>query len=167
MRTAVYAGSFDPITNGHLWMVEEGAKLFDELVVAIGENPSKKYTFTLDERLDMLRDATRHVTNVTTATFTNAYLVHYAKGIGAQYILRGVRNSADYTYEHTMRHINEDLGKDITSVFLMPPRGIAEVSSSMVKGLIGPQGWEATVSKYVPAPVLQKLLTRFGNAAVP
>jgi len=115
MRTAVYAGSFDPPTNGHLWMIQRGLQLFDRL------------------------------------------MVDYAKDQGASYILRGIRSSDDYEYERVMRHINGDLAPEIDTTFLMPPRDIAELSSSMVKGLIGPNGWQNLVQRYVPPPVFDYL----------
>lgn len=157
MRTAVYAGSFDPLTNGHLWMIERGLELFDRLIVAIGSNPSKSYTFSVPERLELLRRSIPSCERLTIAHFDNRYLVDYAKRMGADYILRGIRSQADYEYERVMRHINGDMARQITTVFLMPPRDIAELSSSMVKGLIGPEGWEDTVRRYVPAPVFETL----------
>jgi len=157
-RIGVYAGSFDPPTNGHLWMIEQGTALFDEMVVAIGVNPDKRYTFSLSERLEMLRQVTVEMSNVRVASFENKFLVDYAKEAGAQYVLRGIRNGADYFNEHSMRNINADLKKEVTTVFLMPPREIAEISSSLVKGLIGPQGWREVVRKYVPAPVYRAIL---------
>ena len=156
-RLAVYAGTFDPLTVGHLWMITEGSRLFDKLIVAIGINPDKRTLFSTQERLAMLVDSTRGLPNIAAETFTNQYLINYAHGAGARYILRGVRNETDYTYERGMRNINGDLGSGITTVFLMPPRDIAEVSSSMVKGLVGPEGWEQVVEKYVPGPVFEKL----------
>ena len=111
-------------------MIEQGVALFDQLVVAIGINPDKRYTFPLEERLR----------------------------IGASHILRGIRSESDYEYERTMRNINGDLDPAICTVFLMPPRDIAEVSSSMVKGLIGPKGWQQVVRKYVPKPVYQHII---------
>lgn len=157
----VYGGSFDPITVGHLWMIEQGARLFDELIVAIGINPDKKYTFSLEDRLDMLRDSTRSLRNLNIDTFENKYLVQYASSIGAKFILRGIRSEADYEYERAMRHVNSDLNSDVTTIFLMPPREIAEVSSSLVKGLVGPSGWEKVVRKYVPEPVYKRFLRKF------
>lgn len=156
---AVYAGSFDPLTVGHLWMIEEGCRIFKELCVAIGINPEKKYHFGLEERLKMLRDSTRQFRNVTVSSFSNLYLVDYAESIGASHILRGIRSPTDFEFERTMRNINGDFAPGITTVFLMPPRNIAEVSSSMVKGLIGPKGWERIVKRYVPAPVYDRLRT--------
>jgi pantetheine-phosphate adenylyltransferase len=157
MRTAVYAGSFDPPTNGHLWMIEQGLAMFDRLIVAIGNNPSKRYSFTVEERLELLRLSTQASDNLVIAHFDNRYLVDYARKRDARYVLRGIRSSSDYEYERVMRHINADMAPEITTVFLMPPRDIAEVSSNMIKGLTGPQGWEETVRRYVPEPVFRKI----------
>jgi len=159
MQTAVYAGSFDPLTNGHLWMIREGLELFDRLVVAIGNNPSKSYTFSVEERLELLSQSIPSCERLTITHFDNRYLVDYAKTVDADFILRGIRSSQDYEYERVMRHINGDMAPDIQTVFLMPPRDIAELSSSMVKGLIGPDGWEKTVRRYVPQAVFEKLET--------
>lgn len=165
-RLGVYAGTFDPPTVGHLWMVEAGAALFDELVVAIGINPQKRTMFSIEQRLAMLRDSTARFSNIRVETFTNQYLITYAQQIGARFILRGIRSESDYEYERTMRNINGDLDVTITTVFLMPPRGIAEVSSSMVKGLVGPAGWEKIVEGYVPPSVFERLKeVHYGNAS--
>ena len=92
------------------------------------------------------------------ASFSERYLIHFAQSIGATHLLRGIRSESDYEYERTMRHINGDLGVNICTVFLMPPRDVAEVSSSMVKGLVGPEGWQTVVRQYVPPPVYKALL---------
>ena len=152
-RKAVYAGSFDPLTNGHLWMIEQGLSLFDHVTVAIGINPEKNYTYGIDERLKILNKTLPLSDNLDIAYFENLYLVDYATEIGASYILRGIRSAHDYEFERGMRHTNSQLKQDITTVFLMPPRDLAEVSSSMVKGLIGPEGWEEHVAKMVPPSV--------------
>lgn len=165
MRTAVYAGSFDPPTNGHLWMIERGLELFDILIVAIGENPSKHYTFTVEERLELLRQSTNPCERLVIVHFDNRYLVDFAKIMEADYILRGIRSTQDYEYERVMKHINSDMAPDIHTVFLMPPRDIAELSSNMVKGLCGPIGWEDSVRRYVPDPVMRALENR--HAATP
>lgn len=157
MRKAVYAGSFDPIINGHLWMIREGQHLFDELVIAVGVNPVKKYSFSLKERLGMLNDSVGRLPKITIDSFTNKFLVNYALEINARYILRGIRNVTDYGNERGTRHINSDLSNQISTVFLMPPREISEVSSSMIKELIGPVGWEDIIKNYVPKPVLSAL----------
>lgn len=159
MKKAVYAGSFDPPTNGHLWMIQQGLEIFDTLIVAVGSNPSKNYTFTIPDRIKLLQESVPSCERLIFDDFDNKYLVDYAKSVGADYILRGIRSAADYEYERVMRAINGDLNREIQTVFLMPPRNIAEVSSSMVKGLIGPKGWEDTVRRYVPEPVFQQLAT--------
>ena len=141
MRRAVYAGSFDPITNGHLWMVEQGSALFEELIVAIGVNPEKRCRFSLEERLEMVREAVGGVGNVTVDSYENLFLVHYAQRIGAGHILRGIRNEDDYAYERGMRYVNAEIDSHVTTVFLMPPREHAEISPGFVKGLVGPAGW--------------------------
>jgi pantetheine-phosphate adenylyltransferase len=157
-RLGVYAGSFDPLTIGHLWMVGEGARLFEQLIVAVGVNPDKKQTFGVDERLVMLRESCSSFHNVSVTSFSNRYLIDYAESVAATHILRGIRSAGDYEYERTMRNINGDLDPRICTVLLIPPRDIAEVSSSMVKGLIGPAGWRRIVKKYVPQPVYRRLL---------
>ncbi|MDC0295110.1 pantetheine-phosphate adenylyltransferase, partial [bacterium] len=158
MQTAVYAGSFDPPTNGHLWMISQGLALFDRLVVAIGQNPSKNYVFSTEERIDLLRSSIPSCERLTITHFDNRYLVDYAKEVGAEFILRGIRSPGDYEYERVMRHINSDMAPDINTVFLMPPREMAELSSSMVMGMVGPEGWGKTVRRYVPSPVFDALV---------
>lgn len=140
-------------------MIEQGVAMFDKLIVAIGDNPSKRYSFSVEERLELLMESTSHFDGLEVAHFNNRYLVDYAKEVKADFILRGIRSSHDYEYERVMRYINGDMAPDITTVLLMPPRDIAELSSNMVKGLIGPEGWEDTVRRYVPDPVFN-LITK-------
>lgn len=156
-NTAIYAGSFDPPTKGHIWMIERGSAIFDKLIVAIGTNPDKHCVFTAAERLEMLYFSTKELKNVSIKSFPFQYLVNFAKSEEAQFILRGIRSPEDYGKEKDMRNVNEDLDPSITTAFLMPPRELAEISSSMVKGLVGPKGWEKVVSRYVSQPVLKKL----------
>jgi pantetheine-phosphate adenylyltransferase len=158
MAKAVYAGSFDPPTNGHMYMIREGARLFDELVVAIGVNPDKKTTFDLETRLSLLRAVTAGLDSVRVESFENQFLIRYAASLGAEYILRGIRNGQDFSYERTMRHVNGDLEPDIATVFLIPPRHLAETSSSFVKGLVGPEGWREVVKGFVPPEVYDAIL---------
>ena len=126
-RIAVYAGSFDPLTNGHLWMIRQGARMFDELIVAMGDNPDKRYTFSHEERMDMLRVALSDMPDVRIAEFHNRFLVDFANEHGATFMLRGIRSTQDYEYERVMRHINADMAPKVCTVFLMPPRGYGGV----------------------------------------
>ena len=158
--SCVYAGSFDPPTRGHLFMIARGAELFDRLIVAVGVNPGKQYSFTVEERVAMLRACTQEHENVSVEHFAGQYLVNYASSVGADYILRGIRSYHDYEFERAMRNVNEDLNPGITSVFLMPPREVCEVSSSFVKGMVGPEGWQEAIRPYVPEPVFEMLLKR-------
>ncbi len=160
-KKAVYAGSFDPITNGHVWMIKQGLKLFDKLVVAIGDNPHKQYTFSIPERISMLKKIAKEYQNIEVDAFNNKFLVKYAQSINAKYILRGIRSQVDYEFERGMRHINSDIDSNINTVFLMPPREITEISSSLVKGLIGSQGWMEVIEKYVPRNVLNNFIIHY------
>ncbi|MEO1510799.1 MAG: pantetheine-phosphate adenylyltransferase [Planctomycetota bacterium] len=156
-ETAVYAGSFDPPTNGHVWMIEHGAKLFDRLIIAVAENPEKNYSFPGDKRIAWLRGIAAGFENVEVISIENQFLAHFARDLGVRFVLRGIRNEDDYQYERAMRYVNTDLHPGLTTVFLMPPRALCEVSSSFVKGMIGPKGWEPIVEGYVPASVYADL----------
>lgn len=164
-RRCVYAASFDPITNGHLWVIEQGERLFDELVVAIGTNPDKQYTFSLPDRVGLVKASLTGHTKANVATYENRFLVEYARSQGAEFVLRGIRTEPDYQYERSMKYINSDLDSGIVTLFLMPPREIAEVSSSVVKSLVGLAGWESVLAKYVPPPVHAAFLERFSSPA--
>jgi len=162
-KVCVYAGSLDPITNGHLWMIEQGSKMYDNLIVAIGVNSEKKYTFSLEDRIKMLQETVKELPNVSIDEFSSKYLVKYAQQVGADFILRGVRNINDFVYEQAMNNINRDINPNITTTILMPPRELCEISSSLVRGLIGPDGWEDIVCQYVPQPVFNKLKEIYGR----
>jgi pantetheine-phosphate adenylyltransferase len=156
---AIYAGSFDPITNGHLWMIAEGAKLFDKLIVLVADNPNKKCLFSVYGRIEMVNDAIGYELdtnelNIEVCQLENEYTIKRAKEKGAAYLLRGIRTVSDFDYERALRLINNDIDQDVQTVFLMPPRDLAEISSSLVKGLVGFPGWEELISKYVPKNVV-------------
>lgn len=165
-KSAVYAGSFDILTRGHWWMIEQGMMLFDHLHIAIGVNHAKKGQryFTTDESRGMIQDNLDYFlvppNRVSVSVFEDLYLVDYARQIEANYLLRGLRSQSDFDYERVLRHVNQDIDRGIYTVFLMPPREIAEVSSSLVKSLIGPAGWENIVRKYVPDVVYHHILTK-------
>ena len=156
-RIAVYAGTFDPVTIGHLWMIKAGSKLFDKLIVAVGTNPDKKCHFSLRDRIIMLQESITGCGNVTIDKYPNQFLIKYAESTGAKFVLRGIRSTTDYEYEKSLSYINCHLNSEIMTVFLLPPREMVEISSSVVRGLIGPEGWEEVVGKYVPPCVLERL----------
>ncbi|MFH1378300.1 MAG: pantetheine-phosphate adenylyltransferase [Planctomycetota bacterium] len=166
-RVAIYAGSFDPVTNGHMFMIREGAQLFDKLIIAIGTNPDKKYTFPLEKRLAFVRASVKDIPNIEVTDFTNQFLVRFASDVGASFILRGIRNFQDYEFERAMRQINNDLNDSILSVFLMPPRDASEVSSSFVKGLVGPDGWETVVRQFIPEKIYDDFIAFYRNKKLP
>ncbi|HJX05466.1 MAG TPA: pantetheine-phosphate adenylyltransferase [Candidatus Nanoarchaeia archaeon] len=162
MKKAVYGGSFDPPTNGHLWMISEGARLFDQLIVSAAINPEKGPSrFNLEERLGMLKEITSSLSNVSVAIFEDKYLVKYAESVGANYIIRGLRTDEDYEWERRMYHFNRKLNPNIVTVFLMPPADLEGISSSFVMGLIKPEGWEEVIKDLVPEPVYRKILEKF------
>jgi len=138
-------------------MIEHGAKLFDRLIVAVAENPEKTYTFPLAQRLGWLERLAAVHASVEVVSIENQFLAHFARDMGVRFVLRGIRNEDDYQYERAMRYVNTDLHPGLTTVFLMPPRPLCEVSSSFVKNMIGPKGWEPIVKGYVPAAVYSDL----------
>ncbi len=170
IKKAVYAGTFDVLTNGHLWMIQSASRMFDELVIAIGENPNKKCIFSLAERLELIwasiwpgfkinqnTKLNLNGCNISVDSFSNKYLMDYAVKVKAPFIVRGLRNMADYEYEKSMLNVNRDMNKGVETVFLMPPKNLSEVSSSMVKSLIGPDRWDYVTKGLVPLPVFKKL----------
>lgn len=150
-RVAIFAGSFDPPTNGHLWMMRRGAEMFDELVVALALNPDKKGFLSLDEREEALRRLLAELPpNVRVATVRNGFLVDFAREVGASYLLRGIRNSMDFEYEKTLARMNARMEPGIQTVFLMPPSELEEISSSIVRSFFVLPGWERWVKASVP-----------------
>lgn len=156
---AVYAGSFDPITLGHTWVIERAAEMFDTLTVAVGVNPLKKPTFSVEERSTMIwLTIPRYLTgHVNVGSFTNKFLINYAQEIHCTHIVRGLRNIDDFEFEKMMRQVNSDIDSEIQTVYLIPPRELIEVSSGAVKAMRGPEGWEEVAGKYVHPYVLEKL----------
>ncbi len=159
---AVYAGSFDPPTLGHLWMIRQAQSMFDELIVAIGINPDKRNTYTVAERQDMLCAITDNFPNVRIEVFQNRFLVHYAREVDAGFIVRGIRSTSDYEYERSMRHINSDLR---TRNIYRIPHAAARNRRSVVHydQRTGPEGWMETVKRYVPPAVYQKMIAEHHN----
>lgn len=161
-RIAIYAGSFDPPTNGHLWMIRQGSELFDELVVALVINPDKSGFLSIEERRRALESICAGLpSNVRVATVRHGFLVDFAQEAGATYLLRGIRNTIDFEYEKPMARINTRMEPSIQSVFLMPPSELEEVSSSFVRGFVGVPGWERWVQACVPPCVFSLIKARY------
>ena len=158
MRRAVCPGSFDPVTNGHLDIVGRAAKLFDEVVVAIGVNMSKNRLFTPDERIAMLEAATADMPNVRVSGF-DGLIVEFCREIGAVAIVKGLRGSVDYEYELPMAQMNSHL-TDVETVFLPGAVGNAFVSSSLIKEVAALGG---DVRGLVPDPVHEQLVRRLAE----
>jgi len=157
-RTALYAGSFDPVTFGHLDVIERGAALYDELVVAVGRNPAKRYWFDLDERMAMVERACDGLANVRVTSFSSL-LVHAVEREGAEVILRGLRALSDFELEFRYGLANRDLSGVETLFILTDPRHIF-ISSSLVKEIALNGG---DVSRYVPAEVAEAIAERAGG----
>ena len=153
---AIYPGSFDPLTNGHLDLIERGSKIFDELIVAILGNPEKEPLFTLEERLEMLREMTRPWPNVSIDSF-HGLLVEYAREKGAHAVLRGIRAISDYEYELQMALMNRKLEPALETVFMMPAEQYSYISSRLVKEVFHLGG---SVKDLVPLIVEEKLCAK-------
>jgi pantetheine-phosphate adenylyltransferase len=156
--SALYPGTFDPPTNGHLDLIERGARLFDRLIVAILNNPVKDPLFTVEERVEMLKESTAALKNVSVATF-DGLMVEFARKQGASAVLRGIRAISDYEYEFQMALMNRRLAPEIETVFLQPAGRYSFVSSRMLKDVVSFGG---DVSGLVPPNVLKRLRGRMG-----
>jgi pantetheine-phosphate adenylyltransferase len=151
---AIYPGTFDPLTNGHLDLIARGAKIVDELVVAVLRNSEKgKPLFTVLEREQMLREATVGIQNVSVTTF-DGLLVDFARKQGAKAVLRGIRAVSDYEYELQMAMMNRKLDPELETLFMMPGEKYTYVSSRLIKGVFHLGG---DVSSLVPPNVVERL----------
>ena len=159
MTLALYPGSFDPLTHGHLNLIRRGLKLFDKLVVAVANNVRKQPLFDVDTRMDMIRQAVGPDTHVTVESF-EGLLVDYAKRRNANVVLRGLRAVSDFEYEFQLAHMNRRLGGGLETVFMMTGEEHFYVSSHLVREIASFGG---TVTGLVPDNVEQKLKERFAK----
>ncbi|HDZ2444669.1 TPA: pantetheine-phosphate adenylyltransferase [Klebsiella pneumoniae] len=153
---AIYPGTFDPITNGHIDIVTRAASMFDKVVLAIAASPSKKPMFSLDERIALAEQATAHLVNVEVIGFSDL-MANFARAQQANILIRGLRAVADFEYEMQLAHMNRHLMPTFESVFLMPCKEWSFISSSLVKEVARHQG---DVSHFLPANVHQALLNK-------
>lgn len=159
MKIAIYPGSFDPVTLGHLDIIERAAKIVDELVVAVLMNGSKSPLFTVEERVNMLREVTKHIGNVKVMSFSGL-LVDFAKEINASIIIRGLRAITDFEYELQMAQTNHILNDKIDTVFLTSNLEYSYLSSSTVKEVASFGG---DISKFVPEYVIDRIYKKYNS----
>ncbi len=155
---AIYAGSFDPPTNGHLDLIDRASKLFPEVVVAIGVHATRSPAFTVSERLELLREVTRPYPNVRVDSF-GGLLIEFGKQVGARVIVRGLRAATDFEYELQIAHANADLAPDIDTVFLPTRANYGFISASLVREIASHGGG---VERYAPPVVCEALRRKFG-----
>ena len=155
--TAVYPGTFDPITNGHLDIIERASTLFDKVIVTVALNSSKIPLFSKDERKDMIENVTSGYDNVSVDVF-DGLLVDYAKKMNAGVVIRGLRAVSDFEYEFQMSLTNRKLAPDVTTIFLMPNEKYTYLNSSLIRELAK---FNADISDFVPDYVKEKLKSKF------
>lgn len=155
--SAIYPGTFDPITNGHIDLATRAARIFDRLFVAVASSRNKVPLFTLEERVDLARHAVRGLPNVEVLGFENL-LVHTARKCGATVILRGLRAVSDFEFEFQLAGMNRHLGPDLETLFLTPSEKYAFISSTVIREIAKLGG---DVSSFVPEPVRDALVRKF------
>ena len=153
MRTAIYPGTFDPITNGHLDILERALKLFDKVIITVARNSAKNPLFTEEERLAMMKESVRHLKGVEIDSF-DGLLVDYARKKKATAVVRGLRAISDFEYELQMALMNRKLDEDFVTVFLMPNEKYTYLNSSIVREIAKHKG---NIREFVPPHVLRSL----------
>lgn len=157
MRRAVYPGSFDPVTFGHLDIIERSAKMVDELVVGVLHNSAKNSLFSLEERVNMIREMTKDIPNVRVESF-DGLLVDYMTQIGANIIIRGLRAVTDFEYELQLAQMNHVQNENIETVFLITSLNYSYLSSTIVKEIASYGG---DISKFVPAELIDRIYAKY------
>lgn len=157
-RIALFPGSFDPVTNGHLNTIEKASKLFDELVVGVFTNTTKQTLFTATERQAFIEDEVKNLKNVSVRLCDNDLTINIANELGADYLVRGIRNQMDYEYEKSIAVLNKHLSSHIETIFLISDEEYNHISSSMIKEIAKFTG---DVSDFVPKKVNEALKLKF------
>ena len=157
MKTIVYPGTFDPITNGHIDLIERASKLFDRLIVGIASNQKKSPLFDIDERIALATESLKHLPNVEIKGF-DYLLVNFVKACGGVAVMRGLRAVSDFEYEFQLANMNRALSPEIESIFLTPAEKFSYISSSLVREISSLDG---DVTKFVPTNVANALLKKF------
>ncbi len=157
MKTAIYPGSFDPVTNGHLDIITRASKMFDKLVVVVLINPLKSYSFSIPERVRLLRKATEDISNIEIDSYEGLLADYFKQRSDVDVIVKGLRATSDFEYEFQMAHTNKDLNPRAETVFIPASLGTTFVSSSMVKQVAMFGG---DLSKYVPAVIHEEISRR-------
>lgn len=155
---AIFAGSFDPITNGHIDIIERASKLFGQLKIGILINPNKNTLFTVEERMELIKKSTSHIENVE-VIFFEGLLIDYCKKNDINVLVRGIRSSADISYELQMAHMNKELDSDIETIIIPTNTKFSFISSSLIKEVLN---FNANISDLVPECVLEGLKKKRG-----
>ncbi|MCB0746357.1 MAG: pantetheine-phosphate adenylyltransferase [Ignavibacteriae bacterium] len=162
MKTVIYPGTFDPVTNGHIDVIKRAMDLFDKVVVTVARNPVKSPMFTVDERLIMLKDCLGKFKNVFVDSF-EGLVVDHAKEVGAIGIIRGLRAISDFEYEFQMALMNRKLDENLRTIFLMPHEKYTYLNSTIIRNLAQ---FNSDVSEFVP-PIVTKMLIEKGLESIP
>ena len=160
MKSAVYPGTFDPITNGHLDLIKRSLTVIDKVVVAVAENPNKHPLFTVDERVELVKKSTSGLENVEVYPFSNL-LIEFCRKKSVNIVIRGLRAVSDFEFELQMSQMNRKMDETIETLFLMPSEEYTFVSSKLVKEFAS---FGADVSDHVPPPVVDELRAKYPNA---
>mgnify|MGYP000955469813 CR=1 FL=1 len=156
MKKGLYPGSFDPLTLGHLDVITRASELVDELHVVVADNPAKKFSFTVNERMQMIEKSVKHLPNIK-ISYTSDLVVRYAQDNGIKILFRGLRNIADYEMEYMLYQFNRNLNPDVETVVLFPSSRNHFVSSSSIKELVF---HHADISLYIPEEIIDEVKLR-------
>ena len=159
MKTAVYPGSFDPVTNGHIDVIERALKIFDKVIVTVGDNPGKKSTFTTEERIEMLKESTKDLKNIEIDSFSGL-LLDFVKSKNSKIIIRGLRAVSDFDFEFQRALMNRVVDKEVETVFIMTKENYVYLNSSIVKEMAMFGG---KLNGLVPKIVEKKLREKFSK----